>query len=664
MGNEPRGAKAAGVSRRTFIGGAVTLGATMAATALGGCAPQASAESKAQSSASAASSAPDVRTTDTAGDPSYLPLNTELPTPKMPAPDTTEYACDVLVVGGGLTGLNAAWAAAEAGKSVVLVDKGTPGYSGLSAWPSCTAYYDPDLDADLDTWDEYMRRSCDCFANLTWEDVWVQESKSATQRLIDWGWISSYDRAADTAYWVDGLCWHDDVRGYYREFADKDRRKVFGAVLEKSGVTVVDHVMIVDVVERDGACVGAVGLHFKSGTMLSFAAKAVVLATGNGVTKSSGYPLGADTFDGIWMGYQHGLPITGVEFEDFHMTTRFAAGNVQMDNSWPYLENIWLTGGTVDAEHMMKKPGVQERTSSFLEGFKRSDTTELEDIAGAACSSAVTKGNADDPRKGKWTSPIPKGNTYGAAPGMCVHTAAGIWCGVDNTDCSTGIPGLYAAGDGTNGCYVGGPNYGAQRGSTSSFMTVQGEHAGAAAAAYADTVADVALPADKVAEISDEVLAPLSRETGYDPTWVRDTLHGIMAPGWVTIAKNEASLQAAKTQIVQLRELTSGKMMAQNPHDLRLVQEVEHQLLACELKINAGLERKESRGYHYRTDYPFKDDANYLHYLVQTKGDDGEPVFGTVELPSRWVGDVSASYVERYPSLSTPEEVAKYGEKN
>ena len=73
---------------------------------------------------------------------------------------------------------------------------------------------------------------------------------------------------------------------------------------------------------------------------------------------------------------------------------------------------------------------------------------------------------------------------------------------------TTGIPGLYAAGDGTNGCYVGGPNYGAQRGSTSSFMTVQGEHAGAAAAAYADTVGDVALPADKVAEISDEVLAP------------------------------------------------------------------------------------------------------------------------------------------------------------
>ena len=36
-----------------------------------------------------------------------------------------------------------------------------------------------------------MRRSCDCFANLTWEDVARCKSKSATQRLIDWGWMSS-----------------------------------------------------------------------------------------------------------------------------------------------------------------------------------------------------------------------------------------------------------------------------------------------------------------------------------------------------------------------------------------------------------------------------------------------------------------------------------------
>jgi len=597
----------------------------------------------------------------TGDDKTYLPQFDEHAVPVMPAPETTSYNSDVLVVGGGLAGLHAAYAAAQAGKSVVLVDKGTPGYSGLSAWPSCTAYYDPDLDADLETWDEYMRLSCYNFANLNWEDVWLKESKETVARLREWGWLSEYPRVEDTEFFVDGIMFHDDVKGYFRSVPD--RRQVFMKVLEENNVTVVPATMIVDIVEQDGQCVGAVGLHFKSGTIISFTAKSTVLCTGNGVTKSSGYPLGADTYDGVWFGYQHGLPISGLEFEDFHMTASFAPGNVLMVNDWPYIENVWLTGGTVDADHMIKKAGVDGRVSSFLDGFKRSshDTTFMNGAEeGAACSSAVLNGNTEDPRKGKWTSPMPKGDVYGAAPGMSVHTAAGIWCGIDDTDGETGLPGLYVAGDGTCSSYAGGPNYGCQRGSTSSFFAIQGMHAGGAAAKYSDGVASVSLPTDKVAALEEQTLAPLTVETGYDANWARDVLHGIMSPGWIIIAKDEGSLSSALNRVQGLRKLVSGKMMAMNPHDLRLIQEVEHQLLACELKLRVGLERKESRGYHYRTDYPFSDD-NYLYYITMTKGADGSPVFGKVDLPDRWKGDLSADYLTRYPNKNYPEEVEKYG---
>ena len=54
-----------------------------------------------------------------------------------------------------------------------------------------------------------------------------------------------------------------------------------------------------------------------------------------------------------------------------------------------------------------------------------------------------------------------------------------------------------------------------------------------------------------------------------------------------------------------------------------------------ELKVRAKLERKESRGHHYRKDYPMRDDS-YLHYITETKGEDGNVVFGKVELPERW----------------------------
>ena len=268
------------------------------------------------------------------------------------------------------------------------------------------------------------------------------------------------------------------------------------------------------------------------------------------------------------------------------------------------MEQIWLTGGTVTPEKLTKRAGVEERVSSFLNGFDyaQNDNTLMDGAEqGASCSAACAAGDTTDPRIGKWTSPNPKGHVYGAAVGMCVQTAAGVWCGIDDVVGATGIPGLYVAGDGANGCYGGGPNYGCRRGSTSNSMSLQGYRAGGAAAAHVDGVDAVELPAEKV---------------------------------------------------------------AQNGHDLRLAHEVEHLILAMELKLRAGLECKESRGYHCRTDYPLHDD-NYLFYITQTKNPDGgDPLIDHVELPARWVGDLSEPHEVRYPTFNTPEEYALYAPKD
>ncbi|MGV8083841.1 MAG: FAD-dependent oxidoreductase [Coriobacteriia bacterium] len=599
-----------------------------------------------------------------ANDHTYMPRNDELPTPKVPAPKVTDYTSDVLVIGGGLAGLNAAWAARQAGKSVVLVDKGTPGYAGMSAWPSCTAYYDPELDADEATWRSFMRMNSQNMADLDWEWIWATESKRIFKRLQEWGWIKKYDNGETLEggkYYKDGLVFHDDCRGYFK--AVDDRRKVFGKVLDENKVTVVDHVMVCDLVEDAGRVVGAVGLHYRSATPIKFAAKAVIMCTGTGCVKPTGFPVGADTFDGIWMGYQHGLPITGMEFEDFHQTCSYAPGNVLGNIHWQYMENVWPTGGTVAGPVPVFKEYIfGGRENAWIKGFFRSDTTSVEKAPNASCSVAFKKGNTSDPRAGKITSATPVGDTYGAAVGMPMHDMAGIWCGVDDKVGATSIPGLYVAGDGTNGCAMSGPNYGHERGSMSSFVSLCGERAGNAACQYIDEkkLSDAALPADKVKAISDKALAPLSLERGREPNWVRDILHGFMAPGWITVAKDEAGLTNALDNVVRLRNLASGKMIAENGHDLRLCMEVEHQLLAMELKLRAGIARKESRGVHYRTDHPYKDD-NYLYFITWSKGADGQPVMGKADLKDDWKGDLSAPYRKRYPILTTPEEFNKYG---
>ena len=162
------------------------------------------------------------------------------------------------------------------------------------------------------------------------------------------------------------------------------------------------------------------------------------------------------------------------------------------------------------------------------------------------------------------------------------------------------------------------------------------------------------LPAETVDALREQALAPLSLERGYNPEWVREVLHSIMAPGWMNFGgATEETLNAALTNIVTLRDLVQGKIYAQSGHALRLAHEVQHLLLAMELKVRTKLERKESRGHHFRKDYPMRDD-NYLYYITATKGDDNEIIWGKVELPERWTGDLSAPYTERYPGAQNP----------
>ena len=117
------------VSRRAFLMNAGALGAGAAATMLAGT-------NRAQ-----ASEAEEI--TDYHEAPSDGALG--MP-PEVDPPAKTAYECDVLVIGSGFAGMHAAMAAKEAGKSVVVVDKGRPGYSGCSPFAHSTSYFDPEID--------------------------------------------------------------------------------------------------------------------------------------------------------------------------------------------------------------------------------------------------------------------------------------------------------------------------------------------------------------------------------------------------------------------------------------------------------------------------------------------------------------------------------------
>ena len=263
------------------------------------------------------------------------PVVDELPFPgDGPAPEQTAYACDVLVIGCGWAGLHAAVTAARAGKEVIVVDKGRPGYSGLSPFSQGCTYYDPDYDNLAGTL-KALPVTADYLANVEAFEHTLQISKKAYEENYDFGLTGGYLYAPAAGY-TDV----DQDKEYFQTNLANERHHKWMQILADEGVTVVTNCMVTHLLTSpdDGRCCGAVGLAYRSGAAMTFSAKAVAMCAGSGTYKASGFVLGGDTFDGQYMAYQLGCSIVGMEFEDFHQTNSAAPGDYHYNNCWDYVE--------------------------------------------------------------------------------------------------------------------------------------------------------------------------------------------------------------------------------------------------------------------------------------------------------------------------------------
>lgn len=583
------------------------------------------------------------------------PRTMELPRPeKVSCPFEKTYCTDVVVVGCGFAGLNAAVSAKNAGQSVLVIDKGKPGYSGLSPWASSFRWFDPERGDQAEAYRRAIQEGGDYISNLNWYEQWIKESKAVYERLTEWGILAQYPKASEAGDFFE----QEDFVGYREYFEKFDRHQKWTAVLERYEIPWLQHTMVTDVVMEQSALAGVIGFHVPSGQVIRVSAKAVVLATGGGCFKPTGYPVGSDTFDGEYIAYQLGLPIAGKEFDDFHKTPASAPGNVFLDNHWQYLENIWLCGGDVVPEDVANYAGskgnimVMGRVRDSMFGAAAADGTEIQDVRQANYTrrggSVVFETDTEEVRSGKMSTPTVASALAGAATGMCCHLSSGVFCGLEELDGASGVPGLYVCGDGIHATVPSGAAYPCGVGFTSCFTSIDGDHAGKAAAAYAAQTKQVELSSETVAAKTEEILAPLHREKGFDPNWARDVLHSIMAPYWVSTAKTEETLRAALTQVLYMKNNVVPRLAARTSHDLRLCIEMKHKVLSAEMKLRAGIARRESRGTHYRSDIPYRDDENFLCYITVRKDPDGEMAVEKVFLPDAWTGDKSREYDKRY----------------
>ncbi len=519
---------------------------------------------------------------------------------------------DVLVIGGGMAGCFAAIKAREQGVDVILVDKGHTGKSGQTPFASHFSIFNEDWGDDLDAWMEQINRVGEYVNNRAWTEMAFKDSYARYQDLVSWG--------------VD---FHKNENGELLRLESNlgpclnglMNRKVFAESLRKqalkSSVNIMDRIMITDLLKQDGRIVGAIGIPADRYETYIFKSKATVLCAGAAGFKPPGWPIHALTADGDAMAYRAGAEITGKEFADTHSTgAEYPA----------YLDFASRIKDGPPMGKLFNAEGNEVKSIGTLFLDK-----EFEAHAGRA----------------PLTMETPKGKRVmvgGAASGMSVHKAEGIWPA--DTDCSTSIPGLFAAGDALGTMQLGAV-YGT-KGTALGGASVTGARAGTSAAEYSKEADKPEFDEKELARLKEIIRIPVERKGGFSPRWVTQLLQNNMFPYYIMFIKKEDRMGAALTLVEFMRDHLAPKLTAKDPHELRLALETKNMILNAEMKLRASLFRTESRGCHYREDYPRRDDPNWLAWVL-LKEEDGEMTAFKKPIPEAWWPDLSRPYEERYP---------------
>ena len=190
-----------------------------------------------------------------------------------------------------------------------------------------------------------------------------------------------------------------------------------------------------------------------------------------------------------------------------------------------------------------------------------------------------------------------------------------------DVDCRTAVDGLLVAGEDAGGVH------GANRlgGNGVAESTVFGARAGEAAARIARERNRRVPDRAQVAASAARAFAPLEREIGPSPFDVTAELKSLM---WEKcgLVRDRAGLEQARMRLEALTEQAEA-ISAPGPAKMNFAWQealdVRNQLAVAHAIVVAALAREESRGAHYRSDFPQQNDEAWLRYLVMARGADG-----------------------------------------
>ncbi|MEV0217944.1 succinate dehydrogenase flavoprotein subunit [Streptomyces sp. NPDC050704] len=411
----------------------------------------------------------------------------------------------------------------------------------------------------------------------------------------------------------------------------------------KEGVEFFNEFYVLDqlITEVDGVkhSAGVVAYELATGEIHVFQAKAVIYASG-GTGKFFKVTSNAHTLtgDGQAAVYRRGLPLEDMEFFQFHPTGIWRMGIL-------LTEGARGEGGILrnkDGERFMEKYAPVMKDLASRDVVSRSIYTEIREGRGCgpegdhvyldlthlppeqldAKLPDITEFARTYLGIEPYTDPIPIQPTAHYAMGGIPTNVQGEVLR-DNT---TVVPGLYAAGE--VACVS---VHGANRLGTNSLLDINvfGKRAGIAAAEYSATVAaHVELPEDPASLVVAQV-ERLRSSTGKERVAdIRRELQECMDAN-VMVFRTEQTIKTAVEKIAELRERYLHVSIQDKGRrfntDLLEAVELGNLLDLAEVMAVSALARKESRGGHYREDYPNRDDVNFMRHTMAYRevGDDG-----------------------------------------
>jgi succinate dehydrogenase / fumarate reductase flavoprotein subunit/fumarate reductase flavoprotein subunit len=546
---------------------------------------------------------------------------------------------DVAIVGSGGAGLMCALhaAAADPRLSITIVSKGAVGRSG------CTRMVQGGFNAVLgegDSLESHFRDTLEGGQYLNDQELaWALVSDAPRViRELEEQFGCLFDRTAAGELDLKPFGGQSFDRTVHR--ADQTGLEIMGRLRDQTlriGAHELEDWRALDLLfDRHGELSGLTVLDTRTGAAAVLLARVVVVATGGSATMYRiAAPAREKTGDGVAMCWRAGLEVRDMEMLQFHPTGLVAGSSA-------------LTGSVL--EEGLRGAGARLTNRHGERFMERVDPIRLErstrDVVARASYVEIVEGRGSDAggvyldvshlgpaeverRFGEMAARTRLVGADLATGPVEVSPTAHFHMGgvVIDADCLTSVHGLLVAGEDAGG------THGANRlgGNGVAESTVFGARAGETAAGIVGARGLYFPDAELVAESVERAQAPLRREGGEPPFALTDELKETMW-AYCGLVRSRTGLLEAREKLAELRE-RSARVSVAGPKEAnpawQQALDLESQLTVAGLIVESALAREESRGAHFRSDFPERDDDAWLRAVVAVRGRDGEPAVTT-----------------------------------